>query len=69
MPVITVQMTEGKTVAQKREIVRRFTDEFCRICSVAPEVVTILLQEIPNEHWAMGGKTKAQTLEEKARSV
>ncbi len=65
MPVITVQMTEGRSVTQKRELVRRFTEEFCRICEVSPEVVTIVLQEIPNEHWAMGGKTKAQVLEEK----
>lgn len=65
MPVITVQMTEGRTVAQKRELVRRFTEEFCRICEVGPEVVTIVLQEIPNEHWAMAGKTKGEVLEAK----
>lgn len=68
MPVITVQMTGGRTVSQKRELVRRFTDEFCRICEVKPDAVTIVLQEIPDEHWAMAGKTKAQVLEEKRQA-
>lgn len=67
MPVITVQMTEGRSVTQKRDLAKRFTEEFCRICGAAPEAVTVVLQEIPNEHWAMAGKTKGQVLEEQAK--
>lgn len=64
MPVITIDMRSGRTPAQKRQLVQEFTASFCRICQVKPEVVTIIIREIPDENWASGGKTKAQALEE-----
>ncbi len=64
MPVITVEMVGGRSVAQKRQLVREFTESFARICHVTPDVVTIVIHEVQDEHWAMGGKTKAQVKEE-----
>lgn len=69
MPVIHVNMRAGRTTAQKRQLVQEFTESFCRICHVKPEVVTVIVQEYGDENWGSAGKTKGQQAEEAARQA
>jgi len=56
MPVITVNMFEGRTVEQKRALAEAFTRSFCEIARAAPEAVEIIFREIPRENWSHAGK-------------
>ncbi len=56
MPVITVQMYEGRTVEQKRALAEAFTKTFCEIGKAQPEAVEVIFREVARENWAHAGK-------------
>jgi 4-oxalocrotonate tautomerase len=56
MPVIHVEMLTGRSAEQKREYVEVVTRETCRVLKCTPEDVNIILEEIPRDRWAHGGK-------------
>lgn len=55
MPIITVNMIEGRTVDQKRRLVAEMTDTVVRTLSVKPEDVKIILQDMAKHDYAVGG--------------
>ena len=56
MPTIIVEADEGRTVEQKRGLVKDITDAVCRNYNVEPQSVTILLHEQKKENRAKAGK-------------
>ncbi|TFG45418.1 MAG: 4-oxalocrotonate tautomerase [Dehalococcoidia bacterium] len=60
MPVITIEMHEGRTIAQKKQLVEGITAEFGKI-GTTPEKVTIIFRDVPKHDWASGGKLAAET--------
>jgi 4-oxalocrotonate tautomerase len=62
MPVITVALRSGRTVEQKRALVERLTDAFVDTCGGDREGVWIQLQEVPAEHWGIGGALQSDLL-------
>jgi len=56
MPLVTVQMFEGRTIEQKRELVAAITEAVVRIAKTTPEGTTVIINEMPREHWATAGK-------------
>jgi 4-oxalocrotonate tautomerase len=52
MPIIQVNMLEGRTVDQKRKLV---TDAVVKSLGVKPEDVRIILQEMAKHDYAIGG--------------
>jgi 4-oxalocrotonate tautomerase len=61
MPVVIVEMQEGRSIAQKKQLVEGITSEFVKI-GTAPEKVTIIFRDVPKHNWASGGKLAAETL-------
>ena len=61
MPVVTVEMHEGRSIAQKKQLAEGITNEFAKI-GTAPEKVTIIFRDVPKHNWASGGKLAAETL-------
>jgi 4-oxalocrotonate tautomerase len=55
MPIVTVAMYEGRTLDQKREIVKGITDVVARVTGTPPESVHVVLDEVKRENWAIGG--------------
>jgi len=55
MPMIIVKATRGRTLDQKRELVRRITGDVVEVFKVAPELVSIEIVEGEPENWARGG--------------
>lgn len=55
MPRIIIQAITGRTVAQKRELVRRITDAIVDTWQVEPDTVTIRIEEVPAENFARAG--------------
>ncbi len=42
MPMIRVEMVQGRTVEQKRALARELTDAFCRTCNGRPGRFAVL---------------------------
>jgi 4-oxalocrotonate tautomerase len=61
MPIIEVNMLEGRTVSQKRAMVAAITDGVVATLGVPADSVRVLIREMDPEHFAVGGVTKAQS--------
>ena len=59
MPHVQITMLAGRSVEQKRRVVKRLTDLLCEELSVKPEAVVITLIEVPRENYARGGVLKS----------
>jgi 4-oxalocrotonate tautomerase len=56
MPMITVRLLKGRSVAQKREFAEVLTRETARILKCAPDAVDIVFQDVETHDWSVGGK-------------
>ena len=56
MPTIVVEADEGRTVEQKRGLVRDITDAVCINFKVPAEAVTVLIHEGKKENRGKAGK-------------
>ena len=56
MPMIHVEMFEGRTKEQRRALAKELTDGTCRALGCTPEAVQIVLTDIKKENWAEAGK-------------
>lgn len=61
MPVIIVEMWEGRTIDQKRELAKELTEAFCRVAKASPEAVTIIMHDNPKTNWAKAGKLSSDS--------
>ena len=59
MPVVTVDMLEGRTEEQKKVLVEGITATFGKI-GVKPDVLNIIIREVSRNNWALNGKTFAE---------
>ncbi|MFC2025472.1 2-hydroxymuconate tautomerase [Chloroflexota bacterium] len=55
MPVVTVEMWGGRTIEQKKQLVEGITSAMVKL-GVPPEVVHIIIKDVPKHNWADGGK-------------
>jgi 4-oxalocrotonate tautomerase len=55
MPIIHVEMLEGRSVDQKRVLAKELTDAFVRSCGGDASAVRVLLREVAPVDWAIGG--------------
>ncbi len=55
MPVIQITMSEGRTLEQKRELVRVLTKETARILNSKEENMRVLIYEVSKENLADAG--------------
>lgn len=55
MPVIQITMSQGRTVEQKRELIKVLTTETARIMNTQEEKVRVLIYEVSRENWGNGG--------------
>jgi 4-oxalocrotonate tautomerase len=55
MPLIQVQMFEGRSAEIKREFVETITRETCRVLKCEPAAVDIILRDVKKSDWASGG--------------
>lgn len=56
MPVIRVEMWEGRSVEQKRELVEVLSKETARIAGCGVESVYVIITDVPKENWGAGGQ-------------
>jgi 4-oxalocrotonate tautomerase len=56
MPTVIVEADEGRTIEQKRGLVKDITDAVCKNFNVTPQVVTIYIHEGKKENRGKDGK-------------
>lgn len=56
MPIVTVEAVGGRTVEQKRELVKAITRAFVDIYLVKPERVQVIIHELLRENIGRGGE-------------
>ena len=61
MPVITVQMYEGRTADQKRALVEAITRAMVDIAKSNPEQVNVIIQDVSRSNWGMNGKLVSES--------
>ncbi len=59
MPIIQMNLLEGRTVEQKRNVVAAITEAVVRTLDVRPDQVRILINELGVEHFSVAGETAA----------
>ncbi len=55
MPIIRVEMFKGRSREQKRALARELTEACVRAVACAPDAVTIVIQDVDKEDWAVAG--------------
>ena len=60
MPLVTVDMWEGRTVEQKKQLVEGITEVITEKLGIAPEHISIIIRDNPKHNWAIGGKLASE---------
>jgi 4-oxalocrotonate tautomerase len=55
MPVVRVSMYDGRSLDQKRELVKGITEVVSKVTGVKPEGIHVVIDEIKRENWSIGG--------------
>ena len=56
MPTIRIDLFEGRTVEQKRELAKAITEVTCKVLGGQPDGVDIVFYDIKRQDWATGGE-------------
>ena len=59
MPVVKIDMLEGKTPEQKKKLIEAVTKAVCESVGCKLDVVTVVISDVPKTNWGAGGKQKA----------
>ncbi len=59
MPVVTVEMWEGRTIEQKKQLVEGITSVMANL-GISPQAVHIIIKDVPKHNWATGGKLASE---------
>lgn len=65
MPVIIVELWEGRDADQKRKLVRAFTDAMVDIAKSKPEHLHVIFHDVPKGSWGRDGILATDMPEEK----
>ena len=56
MPVIHIELWEGRSLEQKRELVEVLTRETARIMGTEADSIYVVIAEVKKENWGAGGR-------------
>jgi len=60
MPIIRVEMFEGRDSDTKQELVKSLTSEMVRITGCGEASVNVVITDVKKENWGMGGDLASQ---------
>lgn len=55
MPIITIQQSPGRTIEQRRLLMKRITEAFQEAYGLPAEAVTIFFQDYADDMWGKAG--------------
>lgn len=56
MPIIRVELLEGRSVEKKRELVEVLTRETARIAGCAEASIFVVIEDVSKDNWGVGGQ-------------
>lgn len=56
MPIVQVDMMKGRTVEQKKEMVKKVTEALVETVGCPPEAVSIIIRDMEPENYGNGGQ-------------
>ena len=59
MPVVTIEMWEGRTIEEKRQLVEGITSVMTNL-GIPQHAVEIIIKDNPKHNWAVGGKLASE---------
>jgi 4-oxalocrotonate tautomerase len=54
VPIVTIQMFEGRSLDKKRELSKQVTDVVARITDNPASRVHVIIEEVKQENWTIG---------------
>lgn len=60
MPLVTVQLLEGRPVETRRLLIRGIAEVAARTLDVPAEAIRVTLVEVSPENWGVGCRTMAE---------
>ncbi len=61
MPFVIVEMWEGRTVDQKRNLVKAITDAMIEHADCKPDHLHVVIHDTPKDSWGRAGKLGSDT--------
>ena len=55
MPIVQIEMFEGRTLEQKRALVEKVTEAICETVNTSKDNVSIIIREMSKENYSKGG--------------
>ena len=55
MPIANIMILEGRAPEDKQTLIRAVTTAIVDSLRVKPESVRVIIQEVPPQHWGIGG--------------
>lgn len=59
MPIVQIDMLEGRTVEQKREMVKKVTEVISEAAKCPPEAVTIIIRDMLQHNLGQAGELRS----------
>lgn len=59
MPLVIVEMWEGRTVEQKKQLAEGITAAMTKV-GIHKEAIQIIFKDNPKHNWAIGGKLASE---------
>lgn len=56
MPIVTIELIEGRTVDQKREMAKKITEVIKEVAKVKEDAVEIIFHDMKKENYSKAGK-------------
>ncbi|ARF13642.1 4-oxalocrotonate tautomerase [Sporosarcina sp. P18a] len=60
MPLIHVEMIEGRPEEKVSELIRNITEVVSSTLDAPKEAVRVIVSEVPSTHWGVAGQTMAE---------
>jgi len=60
MPVIRIDMWEGRNLEQKDDLIREVTEAVVKALKVNHQDVVVILNEVSKDHWGVGGQRSSK---------
>jgi 4-oxalocrotonate tautomerase len=60
MPMIRVEMFEGRTIEQKRRLAETVTAAFVETCGGTAQSVQVIFNDVARSNWATAGKLNVE---------
>lgn len=60
MPVITVEMWEGRSIDTKKKLVKKLTETTCEVLGCPKNAVTVIIYDVPKHNWGVEGELASE---------